>query len=171
MLSRAKAVEGRLARPTTRTRIRSPFLEIWVRLIREKPLGLLGACIVFARAADKGAVFDPSDVGGIGPRKIAVRPLRRIEPDQSTLGDHLIAQAVVFLARSIAPRDPIGTCPVGDLPHPRNESRMAHPCRRLHGDGSDGETRVGVIHGLDEGAKDGCGPRCNATTMPPVNGR
>ena len=46
MLSRAKAVEGRLARPTTRTRIRSPFLEIWVRLIREKPLGLLGAGIV-----------------------------------------------------------------------------------------------------------------------------
>src|SRR5262249_58233891 len=39
--------EGRLARPTTRTRTRSPFLELWVRLIREKPLGLLGAFIVF----------------------------------------------------------------------------------------------------------------------------
>ena len=47
MISRAKAVEGRLARPTTRTRTRSQFLEILVRLIREKPLGLLGAFIVF----------------------------------------------------------------------------------------------------------------------------
>ena len=47
MISRAKAVEGRFARPTTRTRTRSQFLEIWVRLIREKLLGLLGACIVF----------------------------------------------------------------------------------------------------------------------------
>src|SRR5262245_6378212 len=47
MTSRAKAVEGRFARPTTRTRTRSPFLEIWIRLIREKPLGLLGAFIVF----------------------------------------------------------------------------------------------------------------------------
>jgi len=30
------------------TRVRSPFLEVWVRLIREKPLGLLGAFIVFS---------------------------------------------------------------------------------------------------------------------------
>jgi len=36
-----------VAQPSTRTRIRSPFLELWVRLIREKPLGLLGAFIVF----------------------------------------------------------------------------------------------------------------------------
>ena len=34
MISRAKAVEGRVAQPTTRTRPRSPFLELWVRLIR-----------------------------------------------------------------------------------------------------------------------------------------
>jgi peptide/nickel transport system permease protein len=47
MLSRAKTVEGRVVQPTTRTRIRSPWLELVVRLIREKPLGLLGACIVF----------------------------------------------------------------------------------------------------------------------------
>src|SRR5262249_26828664 len=47
MISRAKAVEGKLARTTTRIRTRSQFLEIWVRLIREKPLGLLGAFIVF----------------------------------------------------------------------------------------------------------------------------
>jgi peptide/nickel transport system permease protein len=48
MISRAKAVEGRVTLPTTRTRPRSPFLELWVRLIREKPLGLLGAFIVCA---------------------------------------------------------------------------------------------------------------------------
>jgi len=28
--------------------VRSPFLEIWVRMVREKPLGLIGAFIVFA---------------------------------------------------------------------------------------------------------------------------
>jgi hypothetical protein len=48
MISRAKAVEGKFVRPTTRTRTRSQFLEIWVRLLREKPLGILGAFIVFA---------------------------------------------------------------------------------------------------------------------------
>jgi peptide/nickel transport system permease protein len=47
MISRAKAVEGKFAQPTTRTRTRSRFLEIWVRLLREKPLGILGAFIVF----------------------------------------------------------------------------------------------------------------------------
>jgi peptide/nickel transport system permease protein len=46
MISRAKAVEGRIAQRTTVHRTRSPFLEVGVRLIREKPLGLLGAVIV-----------------------------------------------------------------------------------------------------------------------------
>ena len=46
MISRAKAVEGTFTQPTTRTRPRSPLLELWWRLIREKPLGLLGAFIV-----------------------------------------------------------------------------------------------------------------------------
>jgi len=48
MLSRAKAVEGRGTLPTSRTRPHSPLLELGMRLIREKPLGLLGACIVCA---------------------------------------------------------------------------------------------------------------------------
>ena len=47
MISRAKAVEGRFAQRTTVPRTRSRFLEVGVRLIREKPLGLLGAFIVF----------------------------------------------------------------------------------------------------------------------------
>jgi peptide/nickel transport system permease protein len=47
MISTEKAVEARLARRTTRNRVRSRFLEVWVRLLREKPLGLLGAGIVF----------------------------------------------------------------------------------------------------------------------------
>jgi len=46
MISRAKAVEGRCARWTTGQRVRSRFLEISVRLVRQKPLGLLGAGIV-----------------------------------------------------------------------------------------------------------------------------
>src|SRR5205823_8945006 len=46
MMSRAKAVEDRVAQRTTDHRTRSRFLEIGVRLIREKPLGLLGAGIV-----------------------------------------------------------------------------------------------------------------------------
>jgi peptide/nickel transport system permease protein len=33
--------------PKTKTYTRSPFLEVWVRMVREKPLGLLGAFIVF----------------------------------------------------------------------------------------------------------------------------
>ena len=47
MISRAKAVEGRLAQRATVPRTRSRFLEVGRRLIREKPLGLLGAFIVF----------------------------------------------------------------------------------------------------------------------------
>jgi peptide/nickel transport system permease protein len=47
MISTGKAVEVRVARRTTGNRVRSRFLEVWVRLIREKPLGLLGAGIVF----------------------------------------------------------------------------------------------------------------------------
>ncbi len=47
MISRAKAVEGRFTPRTTVHRTRSRFLDVGMRLIRDKPLGLLGACIVF----------------------------------------------------------------------------------------------------------------------------
>ena len=47
MISRAKAVEGSFTRRATVSRTRSRFLEVGMRLIREKPLGLLGAGIVF----------------------------------------------------------------------------------------------------------------------------
>jgi peptide/nickel transport system permease protein len=47
MTSRAKAVEGSFTGRATVSRTRSRFLEVGVRLIKEKPLGLLGACIVF----------------------------------------------------------------------------------------------------------------------------
>jgi peptide/nickel transport system permease protein len=47
MISRAKAVEGRFTPRTTVPRTRSRFLDVGMRLIRDKPLGLLGACIVF----------------------------------------------------------------------------------------------------------------------------
>ncbi|HEY7493507.1 MAG TPA: hypothetical protein VIH59_20645, partial [Candidatus Tectomicrobia bacterium] len=42
-----RAVEGRFTRRATVQRTRSRFLEVGMRLIKEKPLGLLGACIVF----------------------------------------------------------------------------------------------------------------------------
>ena len=48
MIPRGKSVEGMFGRRAIGTRVRSPFLEVWVRLIREKPLGLLGAFIVFS---------------------------------------------------------------------------------------------------------------------------
>ncbi|HXH11240.1 MAG TPA: ABC transporter permease [Alphaproteobacteria bacterium] len=41
------AADGGIEPRTVAKRGRSRFLEVWVRLIREKPLGLLGACIVF----------------------------------------------------------------------------------------------------------------------------
>jgi peptide/nickel transport system permease protein len=47
MISRAKTVEGGFAWRTTGNRERSRFLGVLVRLIKEKPLGLLGAAIVF----------------------------------------------------------------------------------------------------------------------------
>jgi peptide/nickel transport system permease protein len=47
MISRARAVEGSVAPRTTVHRTRSRFLDVVVRLIKEKPLGLLGAGIVF----------------------------------------------------------------------------------------------------------------------------
>ena len=47
MTSRAKAVEGRFVQQTTVSRRRSRVLEVGGRLLKEKPLGLLGACIVF----------------------------------------------------------------------------------------------------------------------------
>ena len=44
----ATAAADERARPRkTGTRVQSQFLEVWVRLVREKPLGLLGAFIVF----------------------------------------------------------------------------------------------------------------------------
>jgi peptide/nickel transport system permease protein len=47
MISRMKAVEGRFTQRTARYRARSRFLDVGMRLIRDKPLGFLGACIVF----------------------------------------------------------------------------------------------------------------------------
>jgi peptide/nickel transport system permease protein len=41
------AVDSEVRPQKTGKLVRSRFLEVWVRLIREKPLGLLGACIVF----------------------------------------------------------------------------------------------------------------------------
>jgi peptide/nickel transport system permease protein len=41
------AADERVRPRKTGTRVRSQFLEVWVRLVREKPLGLLGAGIVF----------------------------------------------------------------------------------------------------------------------------
>jgi ABC-type dipeptide/oligopeptide/nickel transport system permease subunit len=47
-MTQAGAAADNRARPRkTGTRVQSQFLEVWVRLVREKPLGLLGACIVF----------------------------------------------------------------------------------------------------------------------------
>jgi peptide/nickel transport system permease protein len=47
MILRAKTVEARLAPRATGHRTHWHFLEVGVRLIRKKPLGFLGACIVF----------------------------------------------------------------------------------------------------------------------------
>lgn len=47
MISRAKTVEDSFTPQTTVHRTRSRFLDVGMRLIRDKPLGLLGACIVF----------------------------------------------------------------------------------------------------------------------------
>ncbi len=47
MIPKGKAVDGKFGRRTTGHSMHSRFLELWVRLIREKPLGLLGAFIVF----------------------------------------------------------------------------------------------------------------------------
>jgi peptide/nickel transport system permease protein len=47
MTSRAKTVEARLVPQGTGHRMHLHFLEVGVRLIRKKPLGFLGACIVF----------------------------------------------------------------------------------------------------------------------------
>lgn len=63
MISRAKAVEGSFTPRTTGHRTRSRFLDVGLRLIRQKPLGLLGACIVFtllgtAICADVIAPYD-----------------------------------------------------------------------------------------------------------------
>jgi len=47
MTQATAAADDRVRPRKTGTRVQSRFLEVWVRLIREKPLGLLGAAIVF----------------------------------------------------------------------------------------------------------------------------
>ncbi|MGH8065082.1 MAG: ABC transporter permease [Candidatus Entotheonellia bacterium] len=47
MMHAGAAADERVRPRKTGTRVQSQFLEVWVRLVREKPLGLLGAFIVF----------------------------------------------------------------------------------------------------------------------------
>lgn len=47
MTQAGTAVDAKTSPREAGKRVQSRFLEVWVRLIREKPLGLLGACIVF----------------------------------------------------------------------------------------------------------------------------
>jgi peptide/nickel transport system permease protein len=48
MLQSGTAVVTGSSLPKSKMRMQSRFLEVWVRMVREKPLGLLGAFIVFA---------------------------------------------------------------------------------------------------------------------------
>jgi peptide/nickel transport system permease protein len=47
MMQGSGAADAGVTPQKTRARVQSPFLEVWVRMVREKPLGLIGACIVF----------------------------------------------------------------------------------------------------------------------------
>jgi peptide/nickel transport system permease protein len=48
MTSGVAAEDAGVSPQKTGDHVRSPFLEVWVRMVREKPLGLIGAFIVFA---------------------------------------------------------------------------------------------------------------------------
>ena len=61
--------------------------------------------VFFFLRADVGAVFDASDVARMAAREKRIRPQLRIQLDERAAGDHLVAEPVVFLLRTVAPID------------------------------------------------------------------
>ena len=63
------------------------------------------ACVFFLFAANIGAVFNPGDVAGVRAGQEAVGAFDRVEFFESSRVHQLLAKALVFFFRSIAPVD------------------------------------------------------------------
>ena len=72
------------------------------------------ACVLLALTADEGAVLDARDVVGVGAVEIAARKLVRVELDESTVPDRLLAQLVQLV---LFTRDPDDAVRLGDGGH------------------------------------------------------
>ena len=92
---------------------------------------LFGPASSAVGGADERAVLDAGDVSRIGVRPVAVRPLGLVERGERAGVDELLAQPVVLLGRSVAPRDAVGLqdrCPLVD---PTLEAFVARGCAHV----------------------------------------
>lgn len=69
-------------------------------------------------AADERAILHARHVVRIGAREETSRPLLRIQPLERAARDHLVAQLVVFVLRSVHPVDAVGLAERGHFFHP-----------------------------------------------------
>jgi hypothetical protein len=67
-----------------------------------------GAGVLFFLAADVGAVFHAGHVAGVGAGQEAVGAFGGVELFESSSIDQLLAQALVFFVRAIAPVNGVG---------------------------------------------------------------
>src|SRR5690606_24013158 len=95
--------------------------------------------------ADEGAVLHAGHVVGIGPREIAVGPLCGIEPAHRAGIDHLLAEPVVLLLRSVGPHDTGRTGAGGDRADPGDDRLGPDVVGRIDGDTA-GRGVNGTVH-------------------------
>jgi len=99
--------EGHHIHGTTPHRPGKFFPECRAHLLGVRPV-IRRAGVLFAAAADKGAVFDAGDVVRIRAREVAVRAFFGVESFESSRLNHQLAELFVFFLRAIAPVDIVG---------------------------------------------------------------
>ena len=80
-----------------------------------------GAGGVLGIGADEGAIFDAGYIIGIGTGIKAAGPEFLVEPDESAIGDHFLAQVVVFFLGAVDPVDARGVREFGHFLDPAKE--------------------------------------------------
>ena len=93
---------------------------------------LVGPGILLAARADEGPLLHAGDVARIAARKVAARPLLRIEPDEGACLDELLAEGVVLGIRAVAPMHVRRGAQLDHLFHPGDKPAMLDPVRCVH---------------------------------------
>ena len=92
-----------------------------------------GPSVLRGPAADVRPVLDASDIAGIGPRQEAVGPFVRVQPDEGSRLDELLAQLVVLLVGTVAPVDGSRFAQGGHLGRPGLELGVSDGGGGFHG--------------------------------------